>query len=58
MTETEDETHNSESLAIMEVAINSRHYLNNCEYKIVVLIDHNNRAYLIDTKYLGSCQVC
>lgn len=58
MTETEYGTHDSESLVIMEVFMNYKHYLKSCEYKVPVSTDYNNLHQFIDTKSLGFCQVC
>ena len=36
------ETHNAELLAIVEAFKNWRHYLEGCQYEVLVLIYYNN----------------
>ena len=50
--------HNAELLAIVKVFKNWRHYLEGCQYKVLVLTDHNKLRRFIDTKSLSSRQVC
>ena len=47
-------THNAELLAIVEAFKNWRHYLEGCQYKVLVLTDHNNLRWFMDTKSLSS----
>ena len=46
-------THNAELLAIIEAFKNWRHYLESCQYKVLVLTNHNNLRQFIDTKNLS-----
>ena len=55
--ETRYETHNAEVLAIVEAFKNWCHYLKSCQYKVLVLIDHNNLCQFINRKSLSFCQV-
>ena len=48
------ETHNAELLAIIEVFKNWRHYLEGCQYEILVLTNHNNLCRFMDIKSLSS----
>ena len=50
--------HNAELLAIVEVFKNWRHYLKDCQYEVLVLINHNNLCRFMNTKKLSFCQVC
>ena len=50
-------THNAKLLAIVEAFKNWRHYLEGCQYEFLVLTDHNNLHWFINTKSLSSCQV-
>ena len=52
------ETHDTELLAIIEAFKNWRHYLEGCQYEVLVLTDYNNLRRFIDTKNLSSRQVC
>ena len=52
------ETHDAELLAIIEVFKNWRHYLESCQYEILVLTNYNNLRRFIDTKSLSFRQVC
>ena len=45
--------HDAELLAIVEAFKNWRHYLEGCQYKILVLTDHNNLRQFMDTKNLS-----
>ena len=56
--ETWYETYDSKLLAIVEVFKMCHHYLKGCKHKILVLTDHNNLCYFIDTKSLSFRQVC
>ena len=47
------ETHNGKLLAIVEAFKTWRYYLESCKHKILVLTDHNNLRYFIDTKSLS-----
>ena len=51
------EMHDAELLAIVEAFKNCRHYFENCQYKVLVLTNHNNLHRFMDTKSLSSCQV-
>ena len=51
------ETHNTELLAIVNTFKNWCNYLEDCQYKILVLTNHNNLCQFIDTKSLSSHQV-
>ena len=50
-------THDCELLAIVEAFKTWRHYLEDCQYKVFNLIDHNNFWQFMDTNSLSSCQV-
>ena len=50
-------THDAELLAIVEEFKNCCHYLEGCQYKVLVLTDHNNLHRFIDTKSLSFRQV-
>ena len=52
------ETHNAKLLVIVEEFKNWRHYLESCQYEVLVLTDHNNLRRFMDTKSLSSRQVC
>ncbi len=56
-TETWNETHDGELLAIAEVFKTWRHYLEGCKHEVLVLTDHNNLQRFIDMKSLSSRQV-
>ena len=47
------ETHNAELLAIVEAFKNWRHYLEGCQYEVLVLTDHNNLRRFMDTESLS-----
>ena len=47
-------THNSEFLAIVEVFKTWKYYLVGYKHEVLVLIDHNNLQYFMDTKNLSS----
>ncbi len=49
--------HNQELLAIVKVFKTWRHYLKGCKYEVLVLTNHNNLYWFIDTKNLSSCQI-
>ena len=51
------ETHNGELLAIVEAFKTWKHYLEGCKQKVLILTNHNNLQYFIDTKNLSSKQV-
>ena len=51
-------TQNAESLAIVKAFKNWRHYLEDCQYKVLVLTDNNNLCQFMDRKSLSSRQVC
>ena len=57
LAETSYETHNAKLLAIVEAFKNWRHYLEGCQYEVLVLTDHNNLYQFMDTKSLSSRQV-
>ena len=50
-------TQNSELLDFAKVFKTSRHYLKGCKHELLILINHNNLCYFIDTKSLSSRQV-
>ena len=50
-------THDAELLAIVEAFKTWRHYLKGCKYEVLVLTDHNNLCWFMDTKSLSSRQV-
>ena len=51
------ETHDAELLAIVEVFKNWHHYLEGCQYEILVLTNYNNLRRFMNTKSLSSRQV-
>ena len=51
------ETHDVKLLAIVEAFKNWRHYLEGCQYEVLVLTNHNNLRRFMDTKSLSSRQV-
>ena len=55
--ETRYETHDGELLAIVEAFKTWRHYLEGCKHEVLVLTNHNNLHWFIDTKSLSSKQV-
>ena len=48
------EMHNAKLLSIVKAFKNWRHYLEGCQYKVLVLIDYNNLRWFMDTKNLSS----
>ena len=50
-------THDAELLAIVDTFKNWRHYLEGCQYKVLVLTNDNNLCWFMDTKSLSSHQV-
>ena len=56
--ETRYQTHDGELLAIVKAFKTWRHYLEGCKHKVLVLRDHNNLCWFMDTKSLSSRQVC
>ena len=56
--ETKYEIHDGELLAIVQAFKTWRHYLEDCKHEILVLTDHNNLRWFMDTKSLSSRQVC
>ena len=50
--------HNAELLTIVEAFKNWHHYLEGCQYKVLVLTDHNNVYRFMNAKNLSSRQVC
>ena len=50
-------THNAELLDIVEAFKIWRHYLEGCQYEVLVLTNHNSLRWFMDTKSLSSCQV-
>ena len=48
------EMHDVKLLAIVEEFKNWRHYLEDCQYKVLVLTNHNNLYWFMDTKCLSS----
>ena len=56
--ETRYKTHNAKLLAIIEAFQNWRYYLEGYQYKVLVLIDHNNLCWFMDIKNYSSRQVC
>ena len=55
--ETRYETHNGKLLAIVEAFKTWRHYLEGSQHKVLVLTNHNNLCWFMDTKSLTSRQV-
>ncbi len=55
--ETWYETHNGKLLAIVEAFKTSRHYLEDCKYEVLVLIDQNILQRFMDMKSISSRQV-
>ena len=55
--ETRYKTHDAELLAIVKAFKTWRHYLKGCKYEVLVLTDHNNLWWFMDTKSLSSHQV-
>ena len=55
--ETRYETHNTKLLVIVETFKNWRHYLEGCQYEVLVLNNYNNLRRFMDTKSLSFCQV-
>ncbi len=53
-TQTRYKTHNQELLAIVETVKTWRHYFEGYKYKLLVLSDHNNLRWFMDTKSLSS----
>ena len=51
---TRDEIHDSKLLAIVEVFKKWKHYFKDCKYEVLMLIDHDNFQYFMDTKSLSS----
>ena len=49
--------HNAELLTIIKVFKNWCHYLEDCQYEVLVLTNHNNLLRFMDTKSLSSCQI-
>ena len=58
LVKTRYKTHNTELLAIVEVFKNLCHYLEGCQYEVLVLTNYNNLGRFMDTKSLSSRQVC
>ncbi len=57
LAETRYKTYNQELLAIIEAFKTWRHYLEGCKYKVLILTNHNNLRWFMDTKSLSSRQV-
>ena len=55
--ETRYKTHNGEFLAIVEAFKTWRHYLEGSQHEVLVLTDHNNLRWFMNTKSLSSKQV-
>ncbi len=55
--ETWYETNDQELLAIVEAFKTWHHYLKGCKHEVLVLTDHNNLRWFMDTKSLSSRQV-
>ena len=55
--ETRYETHNGELLAIVEAFKTWSHYLERFQHEVLVLTDHNNLYWFMETKSLSSKQV-
>ncbi len=55
--ETRYETHDGELLAIVKAFKTWRHYFKGYKHEVLVLTDHNNLQYFMDTKSLSSRQV-
>ena len=58
LAKTRYETYNGELLAIVEVFKTWKHYLKGSKHKVLVLINHNNLRWFMDTKSLSFKQVC
>ena len=56
--ETRYETYDGELLAIVEAFKTWRHYLKRSQHEVLVLTDHNNLRWFMETKSLSSRQVC
>ena len=52
--ETRYETHDGKLLAIVKAFKMWRHYLEGCKHEVLVLMDHNNLRWFMDTKSLSS----
>ena len=52
------QTHVADLLAIVKAFRNWHHYLEGCQYEVLVLTNHNNLRRFIDTKSLSSCPFC
>ena len=52
------ETHDAELLVIVEAFKNWRHYLEGCQYEVLVLTNHNILRRFINIKSLNFGQVC
>ena len=57
LAKTQYNSYNGELLAIVEVFKIWRYYLKGCKYEVLILTDHNNLHYFMDTKKLSSKQV-
>ena len=55
--ETRYETYDGELLAIVEAFKTWRHYLEESQYEVLVLTDHNNLRRFMETKSLSSRQI-
>ena len=51
------ETHHAKLLAIVKMFKNWRHYLEGCQYKVLVLTDHNNLRLFMITRSMSSRQI-
>ena len=57
LAKTRYETHNSEFLAIVEAFKTWKHYLEGSQHKVLILTNHKNLRWFINTKSLSSRQV-
>ena len=56
--ETRYKTHDNELLTIVKAFKTWHHYLKGCKHEVLVLTNHNNLRWFINTKSLSSRQVC
>ena len=58
LAETRYKTHDSELLAIVKAFKTWKHYLKESQQEVLILTNHNNLRWFIETKSLSSRQVC
>ena len=56
--ETQYKTNDGKLLAIVKAFKTWRHYLKGCKHEALILTNHNNLCFFMDTKNLSSRQVC